>query len=113
MGTANPMAVTTRAPNTGDQPEPGTPSANRWLALTVVCLSVTVIVLDNTIMNVALPSIERSLNASASQQQWVVDAYTLVFAALLLTAGTIGDRFGRRGTLSRRCSRLPSWQSQP
>src|SRR5213075_1424940 len=71
----------------------------RWLALTVVCISVTVIVLDNTIMNVALPSIERSLHASTSQLQWTVDAYTLVFASLLLTAGTIGDKYGRRGTL--------------
>src|SRR5262249_53196547 len=50
-------------------------------------------------MNVALPSIERSLNATASQLQWAVDSSPLVFAALLLTAGTIGDRFGRRGTL--------------
>ena len=71
----------------------------RWLALAIVCLSVVVIVLDNSIMNVALPSIERALHANSSQLQWTVDAYTLVFASLLLTAGTIGDRCGRAGTL--------------
>ncbi len=58
-----------------------------------------VIVLDNTILNVALPSIVRDLGATTSQLQWTVDAYTLVFAGLLLTAGTLGDRYGRRGTL--------------
>jgi EmrB/QacA subfamily drug resistance transporter len=92
--------VTTRAQAPAlDRSVGAAPDPNRWLALTVVCLSVVVIVLDNSIMNVALPSIERTLQASASQLQWTVDAYTLVFAALLLTAGTIGDRFGRRGTL--------------
>src|SRR5262249_22608250 len=75
------------------------PSARTWFALGVVCLSVLVIVLDNTIMNVAIPSIQESLHANSSQLQWTIDAYTLVFAALLLSAGTIGDRFGRRGTL--------------
>ncbi len=82
---------------TGDEPEAA--PREHWIALTVVCLSVLVIVLDNTILNVALPSIERSLHASSSQLQWTVDAYTLVFASLLLTAGTLGDRHGRRGTL--------------
>jgi EmrB/QacA subfamily drug resistance transporter len=72
---------------------------HRWLALAVVCLAVVVIVLENTIVNVALPSIEESLHATSSQLQWTVDAYTLVFASLLLTAGTLGDRYGRRGTL--------------
>jgi len=74
-------------------------ATHKWVALAVVCVSVTVIVLDNTIMNVALPSIADSLNANSSQLQWIVDAYTLVFASLLLSAGTIGDRYGRRGTL--------------
>jgi MFS family permease len=54
---------------------------------------------SNTILNVALPSIERSLHASASQLQWTVDAYTLTFASLLLVAGNLGDRYGRRGAL--------------
>jgi EmrB/QacA subfamily drug resistance transporter len=58
-----------------------------------------VIGVDNTILNVALPSIVRDLHASGSQLQWIVDGYTVVFACLLLTAGSIGDRFGRRRAL--------------
>jgi EmrB/QacA subfamily drug resistance transporter len=72
----------------------------RWWTLLVLCMCVTVIGVDNTILNVALPSIVRDLNASGSQLQWMVDAYTIVFACLLLTAGAIGDRFGRRGALT-------------
>src|SRR2546428_9956131 len=56
--------------------------------------------LDNTILNVALPTLVRKLHASTSQLQWMVDAYTLLFAGLLLTMGTVGDRFGRRTTLA-------------
>jgi EmrB/QacA subfamily drug resistance transporter len=65
----------------------------------VLCFSLLVIVLDNTILNVAIPTIVRDLDATNSQLQWMVDAYTLVFAGLLLTAGSLGDRFGRRGAL--------------
>jgi EmrB/QacA subfamily drug resistance transporter len=71
----------------------------RWLILTVLCFSLLVIVLDNSILNVALPTIQKDLNATSSDLQWIVDAYTLVFAGLLLTAGSLGDRFGRRGAL--------------
>jgi EmrB/QacA subfamily drug resistance transporter len=71
----------------------------RWLILAVLCFSLLVIVLDNTILNVAIPTIVRDLDATNSQLQWMVDAYTLVFAGLLLTAGSLGDRFGRRGAL--------------
>src|SRR5947207_12039577 len=71
----------------------------RWWALAVLCLSLFVIVLDNTILNVALPALVRDLNASTSELQWIVDGYTLVFAGLLLTAGSLGDRFGRKGAL--------------
>ena len=72
----------------------------RWLTLLVLCISLVVIVLDNTILNVALPTMahpvsEGGLGATASQLQWIVDSYTLVFAGLLLTAGSLGDRFGR------------------
>src|SRR3954447_15996682 len=74
-------------------------AAHRWRALAVICLCVTVIILDNTILNVALPSIARSLDASATQLQWAVDAYTLAFASLLLVAGNLGDKYGRRGAL--------------
>ncbi len=71
----------------------------RWLILAVLCLSLLVIVVDNSILNVALPTLVRDLKASNSQLQWMVDSYTLVFAGLLLTAGSLGDRFGRRGAL--------------
>src|SRR5207302_7088790 len=71
----------------------------RWWILAVLCFSLLVIVLDNTILNVAIPTIVRDLNATNSQLQWMVDAYTLVFAGLLLTAGRLGDRCGRRGAL--------------
>jgi EmrB/QacA subfamily drug resistance transporter len=72
----------------------------RWGTLVVLCLSLLVIGLDNTILNVALPTLGRDLHASISQLQWIVDAYTLVFAGLLLTAGSLGDRFGRKYALS-------------
>jgi EmrB/QacA subfamily drug resistance transporter len=71
----------------------------RWWILGVLCFSLLVIVLDNTILNVAIPTIVRELHATNSQLQWMVDAYVLVFAGLLLTAGALGDRFGRRGAL--------------
>ena len=71
----------------------------RWATLGVLCICLLVIGLDNTILNVALPTLARDLGATGSQLQWMVDAYTLVFAGLLLTAGSIGDRFGRRKAL--------------
>jgi EmrB/QacA subfamily drug resistance transporter len=71
----------------------------RWWILGVLCLSLLVIIVDNSILNVALPTLQRELGATTSQLQWMVDSYTLVFACLLLTAGSLGDRFGRRGAL--------------
>lgn len=71
----------------------------RWWILGVLCFSLMVITLDNTILNVALPTLVTELGATNSQLQWMVDSYTLVFAGLLLTAGLLGDRFGRRGAL--------------
>ena len=65
----------------------------------MLSISLLVISLDNTILNVALPTIERDLGASASDLQWIVDSYTLVFAGLLLMMGSLGDRFGRRRAL--------------
>ena len=73
--------------------------ARRWWTLGTLCLCLIVIGVDNTILNVALPSIARDLDASASGLQWVVDAYMLVFACLLLTSGSLGDRYGRRHAL--------------
>jgi EmrB/QacA subfamily drug resistance transporter len=71
----------------------------RWWILAVLCFSMLVIVLDNTILNVAIPTIVRDLHATNSELQWMVDAYTLVLAGMLLTGGSLGDRFGRRGAL--------------
>src|SRR5262245_66341588 len=70
--------------------------ARRWKMLGVLSLSLLIIGLDNTILNVALPSLQEEFGASASTLQWIVDAYLLVFAGFLLTAGTLGDRFGRK-----------------
>jgi EmrB/QacA subfamily drug resistance transporter len=71
----------------------------RWWILIVLCFSLLVIVLDNSIFNVAIPTIVRELDATNSDLQWMVDAYTIVFAGLLLTAGSLGDRYGRRPAL--------------
>ena len=71
----------------------------RWLILAVLCMSLLIIVMDNTILNVAIPSLMTDLGASNSQVQWIVDSYVLVFAGLLLTAGSLSDRFGRKGAL--------------
>ena len=72
------------------------PYPRRWHALIVLSASLLIITIDNTILNVALPSIRASLDVDASQAQWIVDGYLLVFASLLLVGGTLGDRFGRR-----------------
>ncbi|MDT5245565.1 MAG: hypothetical protein QOD36_2941, partial [Mycobacterium sp.] len=69
-------------------------------ALVFICLSVFVISVDATIVNVALPTLSRELDADTAQLQWIVDAYTLVMAGLMLSMGSLSDRFGRRGWLS-------------
>lgn len=73
--------------------------ARRWWTLGVLCLSLVLIGLDATVLNVALPTIQSTFDASASDLQWMVDAYVLVFAGLLLTMGALGDRFGRARAL--------------
>src|SRR5882757_20957 len=83
------------------------PSSNRWpqghprrrQILLVLCLSLLVVVIDNTILNTALPTLARVLHAGTSSLQWIADAYTLCFAALLVPAGALGDRYGRRLSL--------------
>lgn len=73
--------------------------ARRWWTLVVLSVSLVIIGLDNTILNVALPTLQREFNASAAGLQWMVDAYVLVFAGLLLTMGSLGDRYGRKRAL--------------
>ena len=68
----------------------------KWWTLTVVCIAIFMLLLDITVVNVALPEIQRDLDADFSHLQWVVDAYALTLAALLLTAGSLADRYGRR-----------------
>ena len=68
----------------------------KWWTLLATCVAMFMLLLDITIVNVALPDIQRDLDASFSDLQWVVDAYALSLAGLLLAAGSLGDRIGRR-----------------
>jgi EmrB/QacA subfamily drug resistance transporter len=74
--------------------------SQRWVILIILCLCLTVTGIDNTILNVAVPSIVRELGARGSQLQWLIDAYTIVFAGTLLTMGTLGDKYGRKLAMS-------------
>ena len=65
-------------------------------ALAVLCASVLIINVDNTILNVALPTLVRELDATSSELQWIVDSYAMVFAGLLFVGGSLADRFGRK-----------------
>ena len=80
----------------------------RWLTLTVLCLSLLIVVMDNTIVNVTLPTLVSALHASDRDLQWIVDGYTLVFAGLLLTAGSLGS-----ASAARPPSRPGWWSSAP
>lgn len=80
------------AGSTGRPPSPPT----RWLALAVLCVTLLMVTLDVTVLNVALPTIVRDLNATTTELQWIVDAYVIVFAGLLLSVGSLADRIGRK-----------------
>ncbi|WP_375497584.1 MFS transporter [uncultured Jatrophihabitans sp.] len=80
----------------GNESESGNGNGNKWVTLVAVCLGTFMLLLDVTIVNVALPDIQTALKSSFSDLQWVVDAYALTLAALLLTAGSLADMFGRR-----------------
>jgi EmrB/QacA subfamily drug resistance transporter len=73
--------------------------SRRWLILSVLIVCMVVVILDNTILNVALRTIQEDLNASQSQMQWAIDAYVLVFAGMMITFGVLGDRLGRKRVL--------------
>src|ERR1035438_1457166 len=79
--------------------QPSLAKARHGAVTAVVCLALAVVVSAVASLNVALPDIARSTHASLTQLEWVIDAYSLVFAALLLPAGALGDRYGRRATL--------------
>jgi EmrB/QacA subfamily drug resistance transporter len=94
------MATPVVEANAGAEPRPpsgeAAPDGRRWVVLGVLCLALLVVGIDGTIVNVALPTLVRELGATSSQLQWIVDAYTIVFAAFLLIAGNTGDRLGRK-----------------
>src|SRR5215470_15059907 len=80
------------------EPRAGAPvrPGNKWWTLVAVCLAIFMLLLDITIVTVALPDIQRGLGSSFSDLQWIVDAYALTLAAFLLTAGSLSDMYGRR-----------------
>ncbi|GAC67491.1 MFS transporter [Gordonia soli] len=89
----------TEHPETRVPPNAPERGSRRWFALVALCFAVLLVMIDNTIVNVALPTMSRELDAGISGLQWIVDAYTLVFAGLLLTGGYLGDRYGHRRML--------------
>lgn len=91
--------MTSLTPTAELDPLPPHVHERRWVILAVLCLSLLIIVMDNTILNVAIPTLMNDLGATNSQIQWIIDSYVLVFAGLLLTTGSLSDRFGRKGAL--------------
>ena len=83
-----------RPPSAAARPSDG----RRWIALAVLCVSLLIVVLDNTVLNVVLPTLVRDLHATSTELQWIVDSYVIVFAGLLLVAGSVADRVGRKRT---------------
>lgn len=81
------------------EPIDDTTYRRRWLILGILCTSLMIVIVGNTSLNVALPRLAEDLGATTSDLQWIVDSYALVFAGVLLTAGALGDRFGRKGAL--------------
>src|SRR5262245_50995855 len=73
--------------------------SRRWFLLAMMCLALVVVVMSVSGLVTAIPTMQRELDASASQIQWILDAYAIVFAGALLTAGALGDRFGRKRAL--------------
>jgi len=72
----------------------------RWITLVVIAISVLIVVLDSTIVNIALPTLQRELNTTLAELQWIITAYIMVFGALMLTTGSLADRWGRARSAS-------------
>ncbi|MGW1465255.1 MFS transporter [Streptomyces sp. NPDC002308] len=90
------MTANASTPATGPGP---TGHPQRWLILGVICLAQLTVLLDNTVLNVAIPSLTEELGASGAEVQWMINAYSLVQSGLLLTAGSASDRYGRKKLL--------------
>jgi EmrB/QacA subfamily drug resistance transporter len=88
-----------RHPAVRTAPSPSAPARRRWAVLSVLCVAVLVVNIDMTILNVALPTLVRKLHATSSGLQWIVDAYAMAFGGLLLVAGSLADRLGRKRML--------------
>ncbi len=97
--TAPPVPPSATADLTGEGSGAAASDPRRWWALVVLCVASLIITIDQLVVAVTLPTLVRELGATASQLQWIVDAYILVFAVLLLAAGSLADRFGRRRVL--------------
>ncbi|MGA9278449.1 MFS transporter [Ilumatobacter sp.] len=93
--------MSSTAPNEAEIPLYERPEihARRWFLLGIMCLSLVMVVMAVSGLNVAIPSIQRSLGATSTDLQWIVDSYAIIFAGMLLSAGAIGDRFGRKRAL--------------
>ena len=76
----------------------GDDAREKVIVLLTMCFALAMVMIDNTVVNVALPTLNQELGASISDLQWIVDGYVLAFASLLLTGGILGDRYGRKRT---------------
>lgn len=94
--TSNATSTTTGNPTTNATPTPPTSQRTRWLSLGAIALAVALVIMDATIANVALPVVIRELGLRAADAQWINAIYSLVFAAFIISAGRLGDLFGRR-----------------
>jgi MFS family permease len=91
---------------------PSTVYQRRWWTLVAIAISVIIVVLDSSIVNIALPTLQRELGATISDLQWIISAYIMVFAGLMLTAGSLGTGWAGRGCCRRGSSylRSPAWR---
>src|ERR1700709_712737 len=104
MGCPAATPVRTCRSSKHDEQEDSVPApsntARPWWALVVLCISLVVVTIQTSILNVALPSLVRDLGADDSQLQWIVDSYIVAFAGVLITGSALADRFGRRGVMT-------------